>query len=105
MRRLTRVVGVALACVFCFLLGLAFVVFVTGNVYVDINPTGTTAWEECDDCNFLLSNEAWFWAKIAAAVYTSACLALGAYLIRRRRRRDGSERPGADPERAPIVAA
>ena len=50
-------------------------------------------------------NEAWFWAKIAAAVYMSACLALGAYLIRRRRPRGGAGRLGADPERAPIFDA
>lgn len=98
-------VGVAFLCVFCFLLGLTFVVYVTANAYVDINLGGTTAWEECDDCSFLLSNAAWFWAKIAAAVYTSACLALGAYLIRRRRRRDGAGRLDAVPERATIVDA
>jgi ABC-type Fe3+ transport system permease subunit len=105
MRRLARVVGVALSCAFPFVLGLAFVFIVTTNVYVDINLTGTTSWEECDDCSFLLSSEAWFWAKIAAAVYTSACLALGAYLIRRRRRRDVAGRLGAEAERAPAVDA
>ena len=88
MRSLSRVVGIALLCAFCYLLGLAFVAFMTDSVYVDLNLEGTTAWDECDDCGAFMSNEAGVWVLIVATVYTAACLVLGAYLISRRRRRD-----------------
>jgi ABC-type Fe3+-siderophore transport system permease subunit len=87
MRRLPRVLGLALLWVGCYLIGLAFVAYLTLNLYVDVNVAGTTAWEECDDCGFYLSDEAWLWTMAMAALYSAACLGLVAYLVSRRRRR------------------
>jgi hypothetical protein len=100
MRKLARALAVALLGICCYLVGLAFVAFMTMTLYVDVNLTGTPAWEECDDCMPFMSDEAMSWTMNTVAVYTAGCVGLVAYLVSRRRRHDRAGRVGDPLEEA-----